>query len=46
MKEEYEVDTWFDVYDENDWEVTVEEDHPDFIYRELRRKDSTEQAVE
>ncbi|MBQ6335322.1 MAG: dihydrofolate reductase [Erysipelotrichaceae bacterium] len=46
VKEEYEVDTWFDVYDENDWEVTVEEDHPDFIYRELRRKDSTEQAVE
>lgn len=39
VKQEYEVDTRFDCFDLNDWEITFEEDHPDFIYRELKRKD-------
>ena len=38
VKKEYEVDTHFDAFDLNDWEITLEEDHPDFIYRELERK--------
>ncbi len=42
VKEPYEVDTWFDSYNEEDWQVIYEEDHPDFIYRELVRKETEE----
>ena len=38
VKDEYEVDTWFNAFDLNEWEIVKEEDHPDFIYRELVRK--------
>ena len=38
VKEEYETDTKFDAFDLNDWDIVKEEDHPDFIYRELIRK--------
>ena len=38
VKEEYETDTKFDAFDLNDWDIIKEEDHPDFIYRELIRK--------
>ncbi len=38
VKDEYEVDAWFDEFDMEDWEIVKEEDHPDFIYRELKRK--------
>ena len=39
VKKEYEVDTRFDSFDLDDWQITREEDHPDFIYRELIRKE-------
>ena len=42
VKDPYDVDTWFDAYNDEDWEVVVEEDYPDFIYRELLRKEKTE----
>lgn len=42
VKEEYEVDTWFNVFEMEDWDIVFEEDHPDFIYRELVRKGKTE----
>jgi len=45
VKERYEVDTRFDCFDLNDWEITLEEDHPDFIYRELKRKETTDESV-
>ncbi|MBQ9424475.1 MAG: dihydrofolate reductase [Erysipelotrichaceae bacterium] len=38
VKQAYEVDAYFDVYDENDWIVSKEVDYPDFVYRELKRK--------
>lgn len=38
IKKEYEVDTYFDVFDPEDWDIAVEEDHEEFVYRELRRK--------
>ena len=38
VKEEYEVDTWFNVFEMEDWDIVLEEDHPDFVYRELVRK--------
>ena len=40
IKKEYEVDTKFDTFDLNDWNITKEEDHEQFIYRELQRKDA------
>ena len=40
IKKEYEVDTWFDIFDLNDWEVTKQEDHELFIERELKRKNA------
>ncbi len=43
VKEAYEVDTWFEVFDLKDWDIVLEEDHPDFVYRELVRKYSEEQ---
>lgn len=38
IKKEYVVDTYFDVFDMNDWEIVEEEDHEEFIYRELKRR--------
>lgn len=38
IKKEYEVDTHLDVFDPDDWDIAVEEDHEEFIYRELHRK--------
>lgn len=42
IKKEYEVDTYFDVYDENDWNVVVQEEYDEFIFRELERKQVAE----
>ena len=38
IKKEYEVDTYFDVFDIDDWDVVQEEDYPEFTFRELVRK--------
>lgn len=38
IKKEYEVDTHFDCLNLDDWIITKEEDHQDFIERELKRK--------
>ena len=38
IKNVYEVDTYFDIFDLNDWEVTKEVEHDDFLERELTRK--------
>lgn len=38
VKNSYDYDTSFDCFDLNDWQITLEEDHEDFIYRELIRK--------
>ncbi len=38
VKGEYEVDTHFDVFDMNDWNITKEVEHDQFIYREMTRK--------
>ncbi|MBO4358531.1 MAG: dihydrofolate reductase [Erysipelotrichaceae bacterium] len=38
IKKEYEVDTYFDVFDIDDWDVVQEEDYPEFTFRELIRK--------
>lgn len=38
IKKEYEVDTRFEIFNLNDWEITKEIDHQDFIERELKRK--------
>ncbi len=40
IKKEYEVDTYFDVFDLNDWEIMEEEDHKEFIYCLLQRKEN------
>ena len=40
IKKEYEVDTYFDVFDLNEWDIIVEEEHEEFIYRELHRKEN------
>ena len=40
IKKEYEVDTYFDAYDPDDWDIAVEEEHEEFIYRELHRKET------
>ena len=42
VKGSYEVDTYFDVFDMNDWDIEKEEEHEDFIYRELIRKEETQ----
>ena len=39
IKKEYEVDTYFDMFDPEDWDAAAEEDHEEFIYRELRRRE-------
>lgn len=38
VKKEYEVDTWFEVYKESDWNIIKEVDYPEFVYKELVRK--------
>ncbi len=40
VKGDYEVDTHFDVFDMNDWEIVKEVEYEDFIYREMNRKKS------
>ena len=40
IKKEYEVDTYFDAFDLNEWDITAEEEHEEFIYRELNRKEN------
>lgn len=40
VKKEYKVDTYFGVYNPNDWNVNKEVDYEEFIYRELERKSS------
>lgn len=40
IKKEYEVDTKFEIFDLNDWEITKQEDHELFIERELKRKNA------
>lgn len=39
VKGEYQVDTYFDSFDMNDWNIAKEEEYDDFIYRELERKE-------
>lgn len=38
IKKEYEVDTKFDSFELNDWDIVEEVDYEQFIYRQLRRK--------
>lgn len=38
IKKEYEVDTYFDMYKQDDWDVVVQEEYDEFIFRELKRK--------
>lgn len=38
VKDAYEVDTYFDAYNEEDWEVVNEIDYPEFTFKELIRK--------
>ncbi len=40
IKKEYEVDTYFDVFELNDWEIIEEEDHKEFISCLLKRKEN------
>ena len=40
IKKEYEVDTKFEIFDLNDWEITKQEDHELFIERELKIKNA------
>ena len=40
IKKEYDVDTYFDVFDLKDWEIVEEEDHEEFVYRLLKRKEN------
>ena len=40
VKTEYKVDTYFGVYNPNDWNINKEVDYEEFIYRELERKSS------
>ena len=39
VKGHYEVDTYFDVLNMNDWEIEKEVEYEDFTYREMVRKD-------
>ena len=38
VKGEYEVDTYFDALDLDEWNIIQEVDYPEFTYRELIRK--------
>ena len=38
VKGKYDVDTWFDAFDIEDWNVVKEEEYADFTYMELERK--------
>ena len=38
IKKEYEVDTKFDTFNLDDWNIVEEEDHEEFVYRKLERK--------
>ena len=40
IKKEYEVDTKFDSFELNDWDIVEEVDYEQFIYRQLRRKNA------
>lgn len=40
IKKEYEVDTKFNEFELNDWDILEEEDHEEFIYRLLKRKEA------
>lgn len=46
IKKEYEVDTYFDAYSEDDWDVVVEEEYDEFIFRELKRKNTETECTE
>ncbi|MBP3890951.1 MAG: dihydrofolate reductase [Solobacterium sp.] len=39
VKGEYEVDTYFDIFKLEDWDITKEVEYEDFIYREMKRKE-------
>lgn len=39
VKGHYEVDTYFDVLDIGDWDITKEVEYEDFTYREMERKE-------
>ena len=39
IKDVYEVDTRFESFELSDWNITKEVEYPDFIYRELERKE-------
>ncbi|MBQ0036216.1 MAG: dihydrofolate reductase [Firmicutes bacterium] len=38
IKKEYEVDTYFDIFNIDEWNITKEVDHDEFVERELTRK--------
>lgn len=38
IKKEYEVDTYFDIFDINEWNIEKEVEHEEFVERELTRK--------
>ena len=40
IKKEYEVDTKFDTFNLNDWNILEEVEYEEFIYRKLERKDA------
>lgn len=39
VKGQYEVDTYFSIFNQEDWEITKEVEYEDFIYREMVRKE-------
>ena len=40
IKKEYEVDTKFETFNIEDWNIKKQEEYDDFIYRELERKNA------
>ena len=40
IKKEYEVDTKFETFNIEDWNINKQEEYDDFIYRELERKNA------
>lgn len=38
IKKAYEVDTYFEIFDLDEWNITKEVDHEEFVERELTRK--------
>ena len=40
IKKEYEVDTKFDIFNLEDWDICEEENHEEFIYKLLKRKNA------